>query len=388
MTSNLRTRWYPRVAVLLAIVLFLIPSRLKAQEEAANLHILLVIDTKSATNRGAGNVRECMEANLKHLQAVINEAYGANLAKFKDRVFVNVLKGDDVSPEKIRQAYGNGTTATSASSVFFYYCGHGAFDKEKGHYLYTSGGDITRKEISGLLNNTRARSIIMITDCCSSYSKFEPPQRRVPAKWKALKRLFFDNKGVVDITAATEGEFGWCSSDGGMFTRSLCKYLCEPNDNVNWTEFFANVKQETMRVFQKARDAAPPDAEIRKSQAQTPYAWSLGGWYEQFTRRLELHNATNHRICVWLRFYDRDYESGKWAWYPGGGKALSYEIAPGKKIYPAFNNYPIEANAIQIWANSVQNPRITWGNNKRVIKLLDRSYRDQLGLSSYTFNAR
>ena len=100
------------------------------------------------------------------------------------------------------------TTATQGSSLFFYYCGHEAFDKQKGHYLYTSGGDITRAEIRNILNNTGARSIVMVTDCCSSLASFEPPVRRIPAKWKVFHKLFFEHTEVVDMTAATEGEFG------------------------------------------------------------------------------------------------------------------------------------------------------------------------------------
>lgn len=386
----------PGSKALVAIVALVMCLPVARAEEAANLHVLLVIDTNSAVNRGAGKLRGGMEANLKHLQDVINEAYGANLEKFKGRVYMNVLKDDDVTPDKIRKAYGTGTTATSESSLFFYYCGHGAFDKKKGHYLYTSGGDITRTEIRNILNNTGARSIVMVTDCCSSYGDFEPPARRVPAKWKVFNKLFFKHTGIVDMTAATEGEFGWVNMvEGGFFTRSFCKYFCEPpsgirsdgeDGEVTWDDFFGRVKEETMATFRKARDGAPEGAEIKNSQAQTPYAWRLEGWPTQNTRRLVLKNNSNQKICVWLRIWDRDYETEKWGWYPAQNqKAPYYEINAGKSIRPVYNGATIEAHTINIWANGAQNPSVTWHNKTYTKELVPKGYKGQLEDYTYRF---
>jgi hypothetical protein len=381
----------PLITFLLTTSSFLAGASRASAEVASDLHVLLVIDTNASKRGGNDSVlRGGMEANLKHLRDVINEVYGSEEEKFKGRFFLNVLEGDEVTPDNIRKAYRD-TSATSTSSLFFYYCGHGTFDKDKGHYLATSGGDITRREIRSILNGTGARSIVMITDCCSSYATFEPPERRVPAKWKVFHNLFFENTGIVDITAATEGEFGWVNAEeGGFFTRALTKWLCEPSENiredeqegfVSWDAFFAKVKETTMDTFDRAKEGAADGDPIKKSEAQTPYTWSLGTWPEQRTRKLVVKNETNVRLCIWVKYYDRDFETNKWGWYPQGGeKSLYYELDPGKAIRLLDENgYWIEANAFVIWASAANNPNLKWGDKNQVIKVVEESYKGQMG---------
>jgi hypothetical protein len=361
-----------------------------------NLHMLFVIDTHSAINRGAGDVSDYTVRCLEQLTGVFTEAIDANKALFEGKITTTILTGDEVTPENVRNQYRSGMPGANASGQFFYYAGHGAFDRAKGRYLYTSGGDITCTEIRNILNGTGARSIVMITESCGSYAEFEPPQRRVPAKWKVFHKLFFESTGIVEINSSTEGEFSWGNgTEGGMFTRTLCKYLCEPADSIRgdgldgeatWEDFFDRVREGTLRLFAETREPirayyeAHPEAErsssvqhMLDSKAQTPFAAGLGGFGEQWTRNLIVKNNTRERVCVWLKFYDRNYETEEWGWYPAQGGALRYEVEPGASFRPHMDGFPIEAHAVVFWANSAASQGI-WGSQSAVVKTVETGY--------------
>ena len=50
-------------------------------------------------------MRAGMTANLKHFRDVVNEVYGSDENKFRNRLFLNVIEGNDVSPENIRRFF-------------------------------------------------------------------------------------------------------------------------------------------------------------------------------------------------------------------------------------------------------------------------------------------
>ena len=239
-----------------------------------------------------------------------------------------------------------------------------------------NAGHMLRSEIRDHIQDIRPRSAFIITDCCSNYASFTPPERRVPAKWKVFNDLFLDCPvGFVDITAASESQFGWAShTDGGFFTRALAKYLCEPRESlrddevdgfVSWDDFFPKVRSLTDSIFDEAKANSDEDAEIRDSYAQQPYAFLLNSWPKNFRRRLIVHNDTPFRLCVWLQYYDVDFASYEYKWYYPTSKTRFYELAPGEKTLLNDNGIPIAAKAMRIWANEVGGNRI-WHRYKDV----------------------
>ena len=73
----------------------------------------------------------------------------------------------------------------------------------------------------------QARAIIFLTDCCSTYTRrrgVEEPlilKRAVKSEMHPILRcLFFQHRGLVDITAAEDGTGSYCDDDGGIFSRS------------------------------------------------------------------------------------------------------------------------------------------------------------------------
>src|SRR5262249_8614452 len=74
-----------------------------------------------------------------------------------------------------------------------------------------------------------------------------------------MRCLFFQHRGLVDITAAEKGTFAWFSSrTGGVFTQALCQRLLRKPLNaldtnkdgfLTWAEFSEELKAETNKSF-------------------------------------------------------------------------------------------------------------------------------------------
>jgi hypothetical protein len=381
---------------LFAAALLLLGQPGRAAADAQELHIVLVVDTNASKRGGEDEImRPGMEANLKHLTDVINEVYNAD-ERFKGRMFLNVIKGDDVTLEKVRKFF-TGQPYNPNRAWLFFYCGHGATDPKKGHYFAMSGGDMLRSDVYHLINDTGARGIFLFSDCCSSYADFQPPQRRVPAKWKVFYQLFYQTEGVVNFTAASESQFGWVNSrDGGMFTRAFVKFLCEPASGirkdgedgpVTWDDFFGRVRDTTDDIFQDARNRAPEGAEIKKSDSQVPQAFHLGGWPTQYRRQLVVKNDTNQTLCVWVMYYDLNFSTNEWEWYYPTKNGIRYELKPGASNTLRHDGWLIGAHRLRIWAATLDG-RLVWERYKTEDLYLTPKdgYRGPFGQFTFTFN--
>jgi Caspase domain len=253
---------------------------------ASKLHIVLMIDTDAAQNGGDDStIRKGMRANLTKVTDLVKEIIKLQPEKFEGRVFSTLLEGKaKLQPERVIKTIRELPTDKN-SSVLVYYCGHGATDPVRGHFFRMSGGDLLRSDIRSTLANKKVRAAILISDCCSVYSKFASPKRSVAAKWKAAHNLFFETHGMIDLTGASDGEFGWLGDEGGYFTDALTSVLClDPKSIrgdgidgfVNWESFFLRVRALTGDNFRKARNDAVLGEQITFATSQTPQLFSLG----------------------------------------------------------------------------------------------------------------
>jgi hypothetical protein len=197
--------------------------------------------------------------------------------------------------------------------LIFYYAGHGATDPRIGHFFQTSGGDLPRSALRAAVLRQRPRLAVMLTDCCSSAARFRPPQRAPapgapapgagPGVSKLMRCLFFEHRGLVDITGATydhrtgKGEFGWYGPQGGIFTIALTEALqftpfeeidASHDGFVTWTEFDRALRKISLETFQRykqerLREAAADPNNDKKTlkllldqPTQSPQAFSLG----------------------------------------------------------------------------------------------------------------
>ena len=227
-------------------------------------------------------------------------------------VSIQVIPQDHITPGGLVDYFNNLADVRPNDVLIYYYAGHGATDPKIGHFFQTSGGDLPRSALRAAILRHRPRLAVMLTDCCSSAARFQPP-RRLPAPRpgaaapppgvsKLMQCLFFEHQGLVDITGATydartgKGEFGWYGPQGGVFTSALADALlftpfeeidASHDGFVTWTEFERTLRKIELETFRRYKDdrlqeaAADPTSDrktvkmLLDQPAQTPQAFSL-----------------------------------------------------------------------------------------------------------------
>ncbi|MCI0459369.1 MAG: caspase family protein [Gemmataceae bacterium] len=273
-----------------------IPSRAaEEKDEATRLRILLVIDTEGHSAKENGFALD--QASMK--RAIKETLREQNL---EDRYTLDILHGQDVTPEKLLAYYRNLKVAPT-ETLFCYYSGHGGSDKERGHFLQMKGGRLFRSELRAAMEARRPRLLVLLSDCCADYGtglglptnrlslilddKDAPKDgRRKRAedgarqntlkvvRGETFRRLLFGQRGVVDISACEVGKVAFSSrSRGGYFTTTLTgllgvdgdRFESDPDGSVGWGGFFHVLQTATS---QRARNDA---------YSQTPRAFALPG---------------------------------------------------------------------------------------------------------------
>jgi hypothetical protein len=170
----------------------------------------------------------------------------------------------------------------------FYYLGHGATDKVKGHYLEMKTGRLYRKDLREAMARKNPRLQVLLTDSCAAYlpaaSGGSPlggeeaalPRLGLGSFWgldltsflgrpgaaagreKALSQLLFHQKGVVDINSSRTGTLAYVDlvKGGGYFSVTLMTLFDEGvsafdsngDGRVDWSEFYAVLQTKTERA--------------------------------------------------------------------------------------------------------------------------------------------
>jgi hypothetical protein len=96
-----------------------------------------------------------------------------------------------------------------------------------------------------------------------------------------LRALFFQARGVVDITAARDNESWGDNEQGGVFTRSFCGQLLRYADPraarvSTWDGFFKVLQKETVTLFQGwARKADPRGTVVNVKRPPVPHKFVI-----------------------------------------------------------------------------------------------------------------
>jgi hypothetical protein len=247
------------------------PSTASAQttSEATRVRILLVVDTNgfNADALKLGLAGENMKKTMKEVLRNQN---------LEHRYTLDVLTGADVSPSAIRQYYEK-LAVESNETLLFYYLGHGAADKNKGHFLDMKQGRLYRSELRQVLKSKNARLTIILTDSCAPIEGTLPenlPGNNMGGKTKAkaekvvtsksesgknsgtaLRQLLLLPKGIVDINSSRIGTVAWVDlvRGGGYFSLTLmalahkgvATFDTNGNGIVEWGEFFSVLQRQT-----------------------------------------------------------------------------------------------------------------------------------------------
>jgi hypothetical protein len=271
----------------LLAVLLVFPSGARARPdggpELKKVHVLVVIDTLS-------NLAKELRVDERNFLNLFTRLVPAN------RYQVTVLKGSRVSPDSIHEYYRRLSVAPD-EGVVCYYGGHGGRTIANRHYLALYNGRFYRDELLRTMEGKRAALTVLLTDCCSNIPDREDRPEKTFLDWKekageevktlhpTIRRLFFQARGTVDITAATGNEAFGQDEEGGLFTRALCKLararipgLEREADGAGcWKVFFPMLQKETESLFRGYAEKVRSLGDKLAASTQRPQAFSLGG---------------------------------------------------------------------------------------------------------------
>jgi len=175
---------------------------------------------------------------------------------------------------------------SSDDVMMIYYSGHGFIDDQNRHFLAFDEGDtIARSDVIARMKTIDCRLQILITDCCSNLASLPTTITATPrsigekSDKKYYKDLFISHKGLLDITAASEGEYAWGnSSRGGYFTNSLFSaFKGDGNSFRMWRDVIKDAQDGTQRLFSETKFSTTDVRRLqaRKIEGQTPKAYSV-----------------------------------------------------------------------------------------------------------------
>ena len=274
-----------------------LPTKLASSPEVHALLIILGDDVKirDAVERNESHLKELMGRVSAHCPVQLTVLRSDRITGTVTTMSLADAKASDIQETKQEgpitsgqvEAWLNAVDTNPNDTVLIYYTGHAWTTNSGSHGLLF--GDVemaddtfARAELSSNLRKKPARLKMLITDTdglivdesvAPSVSYAEMEKKEFPG----VKHLFLQHKGMLDITAASPGEYAWMDSkDGGFFTNALIESMAfAPDANkdgfISWTEVFERAQKLTQEVFVE-RTAHVPG---RKQLTQTPVAYSL-----------------------------------------------------------------------------------------------------------------
>src|SRR5262249_15215489 len=137
-----------------------------------------------------------------------------------DRLNLVEITGDAMTPDNVLARIKALPVQPDEGLVFLYF-GHGAFLADGRHVFGLFGpGErpavLPRQDVMAALQAKKAGLTVLLSDCCSNVLDAGPATRPAPLRAEAardlhapLRCLFFQHRGVVDITAAEKGTSAW-----------------------------------------------------------------------------------------------------------------------------------------------------------------------------------
>ncbi len=163
-----------------------------------------------------------------------------------------VLRGQNGSLNNIKKVIKNIKT-NKDDVLMFYFSGHGGQYKKNLFLALSDGSLLYKRKLEKLIKKKKAKLKIIITDSCSTSIAGLPEERALPQtdmSIKNLKLLFNQYKGLLYITAASEGEYAWGNdSEGGWFTSSLFQKVLLQNTPDSWKTVARRTRNITVKKF-------------------------------------------------------------------------------------------------------------------------------------------
>ena len=248
-----------------------------------------------------------------------------------NRYTIHVVEGEAASPKNVISKIKN-LPIKREDAVLFYYSGHGAFDNQTGtHYFQFSNSSnvLQRSTVKNAIRSLAPRLTVMISDCCASIlplrrDDFNPESANASGGQGVtpiVSQLFFNTRGVVDITSSRPGQYSVGYPDGGVLTNAFLSVVQDYRyETPKWDEVFARTRWRASSAFEhKNADKRLRNKGLSNKQF-TQTAWSFEPMYDG--------DPNIGRLGV---FIDQN-DSGKISFVQPGSAARSIGLAVGDRI--------------------------------------------------------
>ena len=269
----------------ISILLFSTWLCLTPSAEAQKVHALLVIMDDDLDLRQIVDVNRLRVKKMLQLLDINPEIWQADERQ--------------ISPDDIGKWIRN-RQVTLEDTIFVYYSGHGHIDNKDRQYLdldvQNAAHSLLRSDLTEELSQKKCRLKILITDTCSNRVHTSPPMAKSSATVVQRKRhyiedLFLKHKGILNITAASPGQYAWGNNHiGGYFTTALIQSFTASSDTnrdgfLSWKEAFTATRRDTQSIFSQTSFLP---SEKRKMDpigqtTQTPISYTLPSIMRSYT---------------------------------------------------------------------------------------------------------
>ena len=269
---------YLYTPTLLLILAFTAVCGITLSADAQKVYALLIILGNDRNIRDSVNVNDSNMQTLLRLlsdncevQMTVMKSASETTGVVTQKTLANASVTSQHFPRQLGIIKASQVTAwiqnlrsNSADTILIYYSGHGMIDEDGVHILNfdpnVTNDSITRNGLRKRLQQKPARLKMLITDTCSnqgqgsgliakSYGKVVPRKRRY------TETLFLKHSGLLDLTAASPGQYAWGNNQiGGYFTAALIESFTASSDTnkdglLSWKEVYSATRRETQRLF-------------------------------------------------------------------------------------------------------------------------------------------
>jgi hypothetical protein len=171
-----------------------------------------------------------------------------------------VLQGTKATMANILSTM-NSLQANPNDVILYYFSGHGLMEKGKTYMLTADEKNLGRAQIESIMKSKNARFKMLITDACSNDVDGMTASRSISKGNQQIdaglfdetyKDLFWGYKGMMHLSASTEGELAWSNDQfGGFFTYHFFKEGLIKKPINDWTQIFAGAKDKTSQMFMR-----------------------------------------------------------------------------------------------------------------------------------------